>query len=439
MIKHRFIVSREDFRIFAAIPTEVRLLTWKRWSRPSDWQALSSLYDEAASIFEKLEVYWNEISSGYLVVSKVVAPTLEDVAPAEVEEDIRRMRGAQSAECAIIAGTCREVLANLRQIGATLSQRPEDLLARSSLSLKDEVFGEALEALAHLLTPSAKGDVSVDLEALKTSSASYAEYYDRMNVRAGEQVRLKSNVASVGAGRTSEVLSKQETKSIREYAHTMWEAHDALCALMQLVVERRLDIINLLERAKELLSCEPTVDVECPPGVPFAAYTVELGDDVVVNVVEGCAWVEGRKETEDEHRVTEILSQMLTERGLNPKADTRVPIREVDPKHAARQRDAEQRPGPPRVRTIKFLATPPRYLREAAEYILASPRRAHWVVGHWRNQAFGEKMSQRHQKWIKPHIRGLGEASAATTRVTAPKDEETRRRGDEGTKDGGEA
>lgn len=421
MIKHRFIVSREDFRIFAAIPTEVRLLTWKRWSRPADWTTLAVLYDEAIAVFEKLEVYWEEISSGYLVTSKVVAPVLEDVAPSEVEEDIRRMRGAQSAEYAIIAGTCRQVLQDLRGIASKLVFEREGEVRGEALpgGEEKEIFSKAVDALLVALAPSAKGDVTVDLEALETSSKAYADYYKRFSVQQGEGVRLQSNTR--GINRTSQILSGQEVATIRDYSHTMWEAHDALCALMQLVVAKRLDIIHLLERARELDSCEPTAAVECPAGIPFAAYTVEL-DDVVVNVVEGHAWVEGRKETEDERRVTEILSQMLTERGLNPKADTRVPIREVDPKHAAQQRDADRRPGPPRVRTIKLLATPPRYLREAAEHILASPRRAHWVVGHWRNQAFGEKMTQHRQTWIKPHIRGLGEASAATTRVTAPKE-----------------
>ena len=129
--------------------------------------------------------------------------------------------------------------------------------------------------------------------------------------------------------------------------------------------------------------------------------------------------------TDTDKRVVEIVSQMLTERSLNPKADTRIPVVSIDPAHerdvrAAEDKDTKTPPIGTRLRTIKFTVSPPRYLRAAAEHILSSPRKAHWVVGHWRDQAYGTAHQLRRQTWIKPHIRGLGEAGAITARVAAP-------------------
>ena len=47
--------------------------------------------------------------------------------------------------------------------------------------------------------------------------------------------------------------------------------------------------------------------------------------------------------TDEEKRVVEIVTQMLVERGLNPKAPERIPVVEADPKHANQQREEVER------------------------------------------------------------------------------------------------
>ena len=196
---------------------------------------------------------------------------------------------------------------------------------------------------------------------------------------------------------------------------------------------------------------DPTDILTCPEGVPFSYYTIEIPfppetrkwkprpgevERVVVEVVEGMAWFEvgsvmvtGKDDvqvmiewrTDTVRMAAELVTQMLTERQRNPKAETRVLVNEVNSARSHEVRQEEAHPNAePRLRSIKFDVAPPRYLREAAERIIASKVRAHWVMGHWRNQAHGQGRSLRRQTWIAPHVRGLGEAGATMSRVAAP-------------------
>lgn len=425
MIKHRFIVGPEDFRIFAAIPTESRLLHWKRWRCAPDWPALRALTDEAIGVFLRLEEHWGSIADGYETISRAETPKpLNEASMLDKEKETRRLRGAQGAEARIVQGTCRQTVRDLHA--------HRHLFDGDRPSSAASPFHKNIEAFVHLLQPSAGGNVVVDMEVMISSMSRHLDYYADLAIQETRDVRaLEARARGEKLVPTTErtklivdgEFTLEEAKQILDGSKTMHDAYNVLIAIMELVIKRREDIHDLIGRAESLLSSEPNPTVSCPPGIPFAAYTVELltgGNPTVVNIVEGMAWINEREPTDDERRVVEIISQMLTERGLNPKADTRVITRELDPSHAAKQHDAERRPGPPKMRTIKFAVTPPRYLREAAEEILASPRRAHWVIGHWRNQPFGEKHLQRRQTWISPHIRGLGEASATASRVVAP-------------------
>lgn len=415
MIKHRFILrSKDDFKVFAAIPVETSVLTWKKWVRPPDLAAFKEVairYTQAmarlADSFDTLAVYCDECA----------AVPIDMVPVGNPEEEARKIR--RNAEYS------REVVALLRKRLAEWETHEIEQLTE----VTQDQFAAALEgAVASFTQESVEiiKDVHPNGKALRGWRALHPS---------------KACPSYVIAGR---VLMYEQKVEIGKFAR---DESDYFCGMRD-----------------RFLSSDPLPDTPCPPGVPFAAYTVEF-DGTVVNVIEGCAWIALRPRppqevidkvaksvgdemldklaagvieeevrrtvtdvsdrafvpTDDEKRVVEIVSQMLTERSLNPKADTKIPVREIDPAKAHQTREAEKRAHSPGVRTIKFEVTPPRYLREAAERILTSPRRAHWVVGHWRNQAFGEKHGMRRQKWIKPHIRGLGEASATVSRVVAPK------------------
>lgn len=74
MIKHRFIVSETDYKVFAAIPSESKLLTWRKWRRPPDWKALSTLIETSVVILGSLGNAWADVSIGYLKISNIKVP-----------------------------------------------------------------------------------------------------------------------------------------------------------------------------------------------------------------------------------------------------------------------------------------------------------------------------------------------------------------------------
>lgn len=471
MIKHRFILRDvSDFKVFAAIPVEARLLRWRRWQRPPDWRVLEELFLASVHALTGHADQWRSIAAAYLSLADIKLEFTKvgslDHTEAEqleaVAERTRDHRRKQAASALDAAEATQGALEDARRVLGLLKSMPD-----APQSVWDEAYAQDapgerpsddfLRGLAghiEIMRPfQTLGDVQ--FETLKTQTHEEMGYY----------TSIAKNVPAGGRRRDFLVAA-------RAIADKFHETYDILLAM----VDTRLAIARThLTAAKvRAVQHDPLPTTPCPPGLPFAAYTVEF-DGTVVNVVEGHAWVSTRalppvsaaeraqheqqalreirklqaeadatgesKEgqimselsaqrkalaenpapaTDEEKRVVEIVSQMLTERSLNPKADTRIPVREVDPKHAHQTREVEKRPGAPTVRTIKFEVTPPRYLREAAEYILSSPRKAHWVIGHWRNQAYGEKRAMRRQSWIKPHIRGLGEASGTTSRVVAP-------------------
>lgn len=405
MFKHRLIVSETDFRIFAAIPTEHRILTWKKWRRPPDWDALHLIIEKTENTLFELGTLWTYVSEGYKRIAKLQMPkNLESVEESENEKGTRRLRGAQSVEAKILAGTCLEEAARCRELTSALTK-----MAVDSTNTFDDAVACSIEVRAFLDRVSS-GVSAKSVDDLIDSSERHCDYYERIIL--GQNKKFLENL---------HVLGSEESTLVKDAISALNQAYRILIEIFEKINKHQLISIDLVKEIDDFNTFKLPTDLECPVGVPFAAYTVELGAHVVVDVVEGQAWVEGRKETDAEVTATEIVSQMLVERGLNPKAPTRIAVREVDPRFAHEQRAAEARGGPPRVRTIKFHVAPPRYLREAAEQILSSHVRAHWVVGHWRNQPFGEGRKQHHQTWIKPHIRGLGDAGATTTKITAQK------------------
>ena len=297
----------------------------------------------------------------------------------------------------MLSDVCLEEMRRCRDVVRFLAEATDD---DDSKAYSDEVRG--------FLVRVAGGVSTGAVDSLVASARDHVQFYD---------LRLRGKVRSFEENLV--ILGKEEAKLVVASLSAFYDVYQILLKIFNKILDHHNLAANLVKAIDEFHDLKLPADLECPVGVPFAAYTVELGNHVVVDVVEGHAWIEGRQETESEVRATEIVSQMLVERGLNPKAPTRISVREVDPRHAAQTHEAEARPGPARVRTIKFYVSPPRYLREAAEVILASPRRAHWVVGHWRNQPWGFNNTLRRQTWIKPHIRGLGDAGATTTKVVA--------------------
>lgn len=428
MIRHRFIVrGLDDFRIFATIPVETQVITWEKWVRPPDWEELEALENYAQDALTRAIPLFRRCADS----AKLIADATRSGPPDPFFEDI----------------VWRENYA--RQVIHTFSEAVEDYRERSA-------------------------ERSKLLEVLLDTQQRCTGFVFEVNNSLLYPIQNKQMDELIAAG----PIAADNLRTWREVARERdWRDHAALnragCDMFQSMVEIA-DLMcaakdYLTSRAHALLSSDPLPDTPCPPGVPFAAYTVEF-KDAVFNVVEGHAWLQEplkktedevkrelvkhldklpaatarevltataakldmlppqppppREPTEDEKRVVEIVTQMLVERGRNPKAPERIPVVEANPGHANHVREAEQRDQqagrPPKVRTIKFNISPPRYLREAVERIRASPskpRKAHWVGGHWRNQAWGVGHKERREKWIKPHIRGLGEAGAVVARV----------------------
>jgi hypothetical protein len=427
VIKHRFILPTEDdFKIFAAIPCENTVLVWEKWMRPPDWEALASITMTAAAALAPAARAFSSIAASSERL--LVAARSTGVRTAGVDEIAERMQSHVKW-----ANLARErVEHDIERHKAVLSVLPPPETDRTP-----ELFGRAVQLLIEDLSRNVDPD-----DTIAKLQRSYSEHI--VELAQSREVRA-------------------EHKALVQEMRVAFKAMVAHLTSIQATLRLRRRVADEIQSV--LISCEPLPDTPCPPGIPFAAYTVEWSG-IVVDVVEGKAWLHERgpksedevkheiekvldklpKEeqrralehvrddlpnmpspppkrvlTDEEKRVVEIVTQMLTERSLNPKADTRVPVREIDPAKAHQTREAEARSAVPAVRTIKFAVTPPRYLREAAERILSSPRRAHWVIGHWRNQAHGEKRQQHRQTWIKPHIRGLGEASATVSSVVAPR------------------
>lgn len=446
MIKHRFIVrGADDFKIFAAIPCERQVLTWKKWVRPPDWEGL------------------HEVGNRLLHILTVLL------------------------EC-LVPG--REKLEDLSQYGISLTRdrtRTADELAKvdsASNKLKEErreqaervrqaesTYRAGVAALQALLAEPAGGDfASRAIEIRRVILTCAGDDGGAQDILALVENDTRTAVEFFNSYRSNHDRSNEARQTVTRLLHM----YDQLLNHLDSVQVHRRDLVRCLDTAMiELLSSEPLPDTPCPPGTPFAAYTIEFQGSVF-SIVEGHAWVAARPRppqavidraaalvtdaaldklaegvitddarrvvdtltdhafdaTDDEKRVVEIVTQMLVERGLNPKAPERIPVVEVDARDANHVREAERRDElaqrAPKVRTIKFHVSPPRYLREAAERIFATPgkhKKAHWVIGHWRNQAYGTEHREHRQKWIKPHIRGLGEAGAVVARVAASDEE----------------
>jgi hypothetical protein len=417
MIKHRFIVGADDFKVFAAIPTESKLLTWKRWRPRTNWAKLRLIIERSGAVFGRLSGYWDDVARGYRAISNAPVPgSLKQVEEGQGERDTRRVRAAQAVESEILASTCSAEADTTKRI-----------LSSFDLMSDDEMRGQVATAYA-VIEPERPRDLERDVVAYVSNLRKFL-----VRVAGGvstgsvdnlvEQSRAHIDILgrNLRAGFKDErlqILGKEDATVILAGVKDLYDAYEVLMVLFNKILDEHALAAMLVKEIDEASSLALPADLECPVGIPFAAYTIEIGSRHI-NVVEGLAWTDGLEATEAEKRVAEIVSQMMVERSLNPKAPTRISVREVDPKQAHEQRQAEARGGPPRVRTIKFHVSPPRYLRDAAEVILASPRKAHWVVGHWRNQPFGEGRTQRHQTWIKPHIRGLGEAGATTVKMVA--------------------
>lgn len=473
MIKHRFIVrGADDFRIFAAIPCEKQVLTWKKWVRPPDWEEFKQLRSAAITSCVSMSVWWRKVADRWKQVRDgIVCPELPPVSPTEPARvsipDIPADRlAADTDEC---ADGIDALVAELQRANENLD------------------FGAAVLAFTSL--QETIGERQDDTETIRIVSTWAKQYAARVKTGYIPPVRLG------GPGHPNEKSKHREFEvSSRASARVLSE----IAALMEGVLTERILALKAFKASAELTSSDPLPDTPCPPGTPFAAYAIEFQGSIF-SIVEGCAWVAARNlskrfskrsedkaqrpgpdgvypptpselwfkvdtvtldklsaehtrgcygisvadqdrlveemqtallATDEEKRVVEIVTQMLVERGLNPKAPERIPVVEADPKHANQQREAERRDQQenraPKVRTIKFHVSPPRYLREAAERIFASPgkhKKAHWVIGHWRNQAWGVQHKEHRQKWIKPHIRGLGEAGAVVARVAASDEE----------------
>lgn len=408
----------DDAKIFAAIPSEVHILTWKKWSRPVDWRELRGIIERGATLLDDLSMLWRHVSTGYEKIAKIPVPeNLSRTTMSKNEAEGRELRTRQAAETKLLSMTCFEEAKRTRSF---LTAIAEDKLQDLDTDPSRPAFAEHEGSVAVECTSEVRkfmvrvsGGVSTgSVDNLVAMAKKHCQHYQRLIT--DKDPVFVSNLKELG---------KQERKFIVESVSTLWEAYEVLLQLFNRILDKHGEAASMVREMDDFHSFKIPADIECPTGVPFAAYTVELDapheHHHVVNVVEGCAWVDDREATETMRAVTELVSQMLVERAHNPKAPTRVIVREVDPKHAHEARSAEARPGPPKVRTIKLFVAPPRYLREAAEVIFSSPRRAHWVVGHWRNQPFGPGREKHKQAWIKPHVRGLGEAGATMARVSA--------------------
>lgn len=436
MIKHRFIIrGADDFKIFAAIPCESQVLTWKKWMRPPDWRGLRALGDQLLHILTKLleslrpgREAMEELSGGDLLSTR--------------EDDLSRV--------GVIAG----------------DDFKEDRHQQAERMRQAETTYEVgVETLQSLLVDLESADFTARVCAIQAA----------ILLCAGDDGGAHELLALVRADTEDAIVRYQQVdralyRAAPSSLKRILKCYDDLLGNIASVQMTRKELVTVVQKVvSELLSSDPLPDTPCPAGTPFAVYTIEFKDSVF-NIVEGCAWVAARPKpprevidkavavlgkesidrlargviddkaervataltdtvfapTDDEKRVCEIVTQMLVERGLNPKAETRIPVVEADAKDAHHVREAERRDresSRAKVRTIKFHVSPPRYLREAAERILSSPRKAHWVIGHWRNQPYGAGRQEHRRQWIKPHIRGLGEAGAVVVRVAASDEE----------------
>ena len=397
MIRHRFILqSKEDFQIFCAIPVENTVLTWKHWMRPADWEMLKKCAVESAELIDKIIHTLNNALAGFIRLNE--RTSFENIK--EFPFSTPRM-GENVQEIYDHYGNERKAEADKISKIIDSYQHSSDSMKALIPTLEEDSFEKRVLQIAEIAT-------------IKTTILPNIDFISR---------DVRESIEKLVAEVRGELRTMKMRKTAREGAEAILHGYTAILNAFDVTIEARRALLDLSDGVLKLFSSEPFPTTPCPTGVPFAAYTIEF-EQGAVNIIEGLAWIEGREATPSERTVTEIVTQMLVERSLNPKADTRVPIREVDPKHAHQTREAEKR-GAPGVRTIKFAVTPPRYLREAAERILSSPRRAHWVIGHWRNQPWGFRNQLRKQMWIAPHIRGLGEASATLTTVVAPRKQET--------------
>ena len=459
MIKHRFIVrGADDFKIFAAIPCEKQVLTWKKWVRPPDWAALGGIFETALGSTGATQIAFADIALAmetaiHRVDDGFISSTARDSSSSEMVTEL-------TDHLAWAISNADKALADCELLAEWV-----DIVKTRDDSLP---FGTAVDIAA------------VQLGAPMDPHQTLTRLTDVYTYRQKESARARV----VAENRERVSWAREHCQRV---LHRLGEISAAVGVRPQLAQQVAL-----------LLSSDPLPDTPCPPGTPFAAYAIEFQGSIF-SIVEGCAWVAARNllkrfskrsedkaqrpgpdgvypptpselwfkvdtvtldklsaehtrgrhgisvadqdrlveemqtallATDEEKRVVEIVTQMLVERGLNPKAPERIPVVEADPKHANQQREVERRDQQenraPKVRTIKFHVSPPRYLREAAERIFASPskhKRAHWVIGHWRNQAWGVQHKEHRQKWIKPHIRGLGEAGAVVARVAASDEE----------------
>ena len=464
MIKHRFIIrGADDFKIFAAIPCETQVLTWKKWVRPPNWEGLKELVERSLELLARSQVELNGLARLYGEIAEMESlreGTFEDYKLLDAFDAEFRSVMRQNENWAI--NQSKAVDTGTAQAGALLRDLMTDT-TRIHWTGQVEECAKGLRA----------GDLIFDFAAHQEM----AVHYRRMYARAAVHTHFS-----------------QATARCRKLAEYFQQIEDHGLALHQTFAAGKI----LAVKADSLLSSDPLPDTLCPPGTPFAAYTIEFKDSVF-NIVEGCAWVAARNlakrfskrsedeaqqpgpdgvysptpselwfkfdtvtldelsvehtrgqhgisaadqdrvveemraallATDEEKRVVEIVTQLLVNKRLNPKAPERLPVTEVDPKDAHRVREAEQRDEresrAPKIRTIKFNVTPPRYLREAVQRVWASPgkhKKAHWVSGFWRNQPYGVGQSLRKETWIKPHIRGLGEAGAVVVRVAASDEE----------------
>jgi hypothetical protein len=389
MIKHRFILrSWKEAEVFAAVPTEHEVLIWQEWERPIAVATLLEAIDKHA----------------------------EDVKPLTRRITVEMLEQAIANVNSLPANRREEVNATIPYM---LKLREQMLKGGDpEVSGYDPAVRSMTAYLAAIQTIRSQLESIKDVtpETLRqTIKALEIERYGAL-LRARE---ILKNQAPIGKEFVMEEILRDD----------LWRNAVAVP--------------------------DPTDILSCPEGLPFSYYTIEIphppavkavdsvdGSPIknhrfVINVIEGKASFEPQFATElARERIigwyeetmklaAELVTQMLTERQRNPTAPTRLQVDEVNSAKAREAREAEERdakePNPePRMRSIKFDVSPPRYLREAAERIIASKVRAHWVMGHWRNQPYGEAHRLRRQTWIAPHVRGLGEAGATMSKVAAP-------------------
>lgn len=414
VIKHRFILrSYEEAEIFAAIPTERQVLKWERLETPTPIFSADVFKNAVHGHCEDLGLVSNSWLSAFDAereIDAICKPLRQQVA--QMRRAIGQLGKAEKREhLARLART--EVDVNARIVLIKRSFDPLMEQVGEFQEIGDQVRRELsahVEALAGL-----SGGPGVAAATVEAAAALGAEIVRKLSP-------CFSRVATIcmDAERTS-----RNPETIRAVIDAMRE-----------VVTTTMTVVIRATKWQAVEFCStPEFNPECPVGIPFACYTVEIPmvpvderrtANAIVNVVGGHAWsdhfqpgVLNDRQATLVRRVVEMVTQMLTERAAHPDAETRVIVRDLDPAHATRaRRDVSGKP-----RTIKCEVSPPRYLREAAHAILGSTVRAHWVIGHWRSQPWGNHRRLRRQQWIAPHIRGLGEAGPVVAKVSPPNTE----------------